>query len=139
MIASHEVEHDVFEGWLECLWVNQIEVHLVVGGHLDPFVALNEVDEASHVNLVVLLPLFGNILVLVLLLDDLEEYYLTGRPSNECLVVEQVHLSKVHVGHLLELHLLGIIAVDGEGLSLSVERVDHVLVRIVETLVWEVL
>jgi len=37
------------------------------------------------------------------------------------------------------LHLLGIISVDGEGLSLSVERVDHVLVRIMETLIWEVL
>ena len=139
MIAAHKVEHNILKSWLESLGVDEIEVYLIIGGHLDPFVSLNEVDEASHVNLVVLLPLLGHILVLVFFLDDLEEHNFTGRSGNKSLVVEEIHLTEVHVGHLLELNLLGIISVDGESLSLSIERVDHVLIGVMETLVREVL
>lgn len=139
LVAAHEVEHDVLEGWLESLWVNQIEVHLIIGGDLDPFVSFDEVDEASHVDLVVLLPLLGHILVLVFFLDDLEKHNFTGGSGNKCLVVKKIHLTEVHVSHLLELDGLGVISIDCESLALSVERVDHVLIRVVETLVREVL
>ena len=139
MIAAHEVKHDIFEGWLESFWINQVEVHLIIGGNLDPFVSLDEVDEASHVNLVVLLPLLGHILVLVFFLDDLEKHNFTRGSSNKCLVVEKIHLTEVHVSHLLELDDLGIISINCESLTLSVERVDHVLIRVVETLVREIL
>ena len=77
LVTSHEVEHDILEGWLECLWVNQIEVNLIISSNLDPFVSFDEVDEASHVDLVVLFPLLGHILVLVFFLDDLEKHNFT--------------------------------------------------------------
>jgi len=139
LVAAHEVEHDILEGWLESLWVNQIEVHLIVSGNLDPFVSFNEVDEASHIDLVVLLPLLGYILVLVFFLDDLEKHNFTRGSCNECFVVEKIHLTEVHVSHLLELDGLSIISINGESLALSVERVDNVLIRVVETLVREIL
>ena len=139
LVASHEIEHDVLESWLESLWVNQIEVYLVISGHLDPFVTFDEVDEASHVNLVVLFPFLGDILVLVLLFDDLEKHNFTGGSGDQSLVVEKIHLTKIHVGHLLELDGLSVISIHCESLALSVEGVDHVLIRIVEALVWEVL
>lgn len=139
LVAAHEVEHDVLKGWLECLWINQIEIHLIVGGNLNPFVSFDEVDEASHVDLVVLLPLLGHILVLVFFLDDLEKHNFTRGSSDECLIIEKIHLTEVHICHLLELDGLSIISINSESLALSVEGVDYVLIRVVETLVREIL
>lgn len=48
-------------------------------------------------------------------------------------------MAEVHVSHLFKLDSLGVITINGESLTLSVEGVDHILVRIVETLVWEIL
>ena len=69
----------------------------------------------------------------------LEKHNFTRGSCNECFVVEKIHLTEVHVSHLLELDGLSIISINGESLALSVERVDNVLIRVVETLVREIL
>lgn len=141
LVAPHEVEHDVLQSWLEGLWIDEIEVDLVVSGNLDTLVSLDEVDETSDIKLVILLPELVDLVwvVLILLFDDFEKHDLTGRPGDESFVVNEIHLSEILIGHLLELCLLSIITTNDEGFSLSVEGVDFVVVSIVETLVWEVL
>jgi hypothetical protein len=73
LIAAHEVSHDVFESWLESLRVNQVEVDLVISGDLDSFVTLNEENEASCLDLIVLFPFVDDVLVLIFLLKDFEK------------------------------------------------------------------
>jgi len=73
LITSHEVSHDVFESWLESLWVNQVKVDLVISGDLDSFVTLNEEDESSCLDLIVLFPFIDDVLVLIFLLKDFEK------------------------------------------------------------------
>lgn len=57
LVAAHEVVHDVFERWLEGLWVDEVEVNELVSGNLDPLVSFDEIDETSDLKLVVLFPL----------------------------------------------------------------------------------
>lgn len=48
-------------------------------------------------------------------------------------------MAQVDISHLFVFHIASIVCIDGEGLALSVERVDHVFLVIVETFVREVL
>lgn len=141
LVATHEVEHYVFQLWLESLWVNQVEVDLVVGSNLDSLVAFDKVDETSDVQLVVLLPeLVDDVgVVFILLFYDFEKHDLAGRSGDEGLVVDEEHLTKVLVSHLFEFGLLGVVTGDHEGLTLSIERVDLIVIGVVEALVWEIL
>ena len=56
LIATHEVEHDIFQSWLKSLRVDEIEVNLIIRGYLDSLVTFDEVNEASNIELVVLFP-----------------------------------------------------------------------------------
>jgi len=49
LVASHEVEHDIFQGWLERFWVDEIKVYLIVSGYLNSLVTLDEVNETSNI------------------------------------------------------------------------------------------
>jgi len=79
LVASHKVEHDVFQSRLERLWINQIEIDLVVSCHLDTFVSFDEVNETSDIKLVVLLPEFVHFcwIIFVLFLNNFEKHDLT--------------------------------------------------------------
>ena len=137
LVAAHEVLHHVLELWLEGLRVDEVEVYLVVSSDLDSLVALDEVDEASYVQLLVLLP--GLDVGVVLVSEDLEEEHSAGAPCDQSLVVDEVHLAQIHVCHSLELVVLSIVSVDRERLALAVERVDDVVFVVVEALVWKIL
>jgi hypothetical protein len=47
LIAAHEVSHHILKSGLECFWVNEIEVDLIVSGNLDSLVAFDKENEAS--------------------------------------------------------------------------------------------
>lgn len=56
LIAFHEIIHDVLQLGHEGLPIYQVKVDDLGRGDLDPLVAFDEVDEASHFYLMVLLP-----------------------------------------------------------------------------------
>lgn len=56
LVALHEVVHHVLHLRNQGLGVNQVEIDQLVGGQLEPLVALDVVDEPPLVNLVVHLP-----------------------------------------------------------------------------------
>ena len=139
LITSHKVGHDVFKRRLKGLGVNEIEVYLIIASDLDPLVSFDEENESSGLYLVVLLPSPDDIPVLVFLLLNLEEDNFARASGNECFVVDKIHLPKVHFGHPFVSNFLGVVTIDVKGLSLPVERVDHIFVWIVKALVWKVL
>jgi hypothetical protein len=49
LVASHEVKHDIFQCWLKRFRVDEIEVYLVVSGHLNSLVSFDKVNETSHI------------------------------------------------------------------------------------------
>ena len=58
--ALHEVEHHVFKSGFECLFVDQVEVDLVISRNLDPNIAADKIDLATHLlKLVILGPVAG--------------------------------------------------------------------------------
>lgn len=57
LITVHEVVHNVFKGWHESDWVNEVEKYLFIRRYLDSFVALYEVDETSVFKRVIMFPL----------------------------------------------------------------------------------
>tara|TARA_B110000285_G_C15112449_1_gene611971 strand:+ start:1968 stop:2201 length:234 start_codon:yes stop_codon:yes gene_type:complete len=75
LVTAHEVGHNVLKLRLKRLRVDQVEVDLIVASDLDPLISLDEKDEASGLDLVVLPPFFDNISVLVFFCFDLEEYH----------------------------------------------------------------
>jgi len=90
---------------------------------LDTLVAFDEVNETSHVQLVVLLPeLIGlGRIVLIFLLNDFEEHDFAGRSGDKSFVVDEVHLSKILISHLFKFGFLSVITGDNKGFTLSVE------------------
>ena len=93
LIAPHEIGHYVLQSRLECLWINQIEVNLVISCYLDSFVSFYEKYEASCLNFIVLFPFFNNDFVLIFLLEYSEKYNFTGTSSNKSLVIKKIHLT----------------------------------------------
>ena len=45
--AFQKVEHNVFQLWLHCLLVNEVEVHLLLGNDLYPHISFDVVDLSS--------------------------------------------------------------------------------------------
>lgn len=70
LIASHEIEHNVFKGWHERLLVDQVKIDLLIRGDLNSDVSFDVVDESSYLQHVVLYP---SSLLCVLILLDFEE------------------------------------------------------------------
>ena len=136
LVAAHEVEHHVFELGLESLQIDQVEVDVVVRRDLDSNVTLDVKDEASDVEGVILHPFL--VLWIVFVRHDLEEQHCAGATSDQRLVVEQVHLAEIFVGHLLDFEVRWVACFNRESLSLSVEAIDNVIFGIVKTFVWEV-
>ena len=139
LTATHEVVHHIVKFGLEGLQIHAIEEDFVIGGDLYSNVSFDEVDESSDVDAVILRPLLVVLGIgIVLIFNYFEKQYLTRTPDNESLVIEKIHLAQILVCHLLKSIVIRVISLDGEGLSLSVEAVDHIFVGIVKTLIGEV-
>ena len=122
--AVHVVEHDVLKDRLQMLFgvfiilLDQVEVDELVSGDLDPDVSLNIVDEPSSLNLIILFPLSGLRLLVEL---KFEEEDVTGASGDQRLIINQVHLPKIHLSHSVEDVILSVLALHDEGVALSVE------------------
>jgi hypothetical protein len=46
--ALHKVVHTVLKSWHEGLFVDEVKIHFLIGGHLDSDVTFDEVDLASR-------------------------------------------------------------------------------------------
>jgi hypothetical protein len=115
--ALHEIEHHVFKSWYERLLVDQIEVHLVISRNLDPYIAADEIDLATHLlELVILGPVAG-------FLVNLEKQDGAGRSCDQCLVEEEVHRPKVSTCNFLYFALRWILSIDSGTMALSVEGI----------------
>lgn len=108
---------------------------------MDTLASFDKEDKASHVQGIVLLPVpVGNVwVILIFFFNDFEKHDFAGRSGNKGFVVEEIHLPEIRIGHFLKLSLLSVITANNEGLSLSIERVDLVVISVIETLVRKVL
>ena len=43
----HEVEHHIFEGWLQGVPVDQVEVDALICAYLDPHISFDIIDKSS--------------------------------------------------------------------------------------------
>jgi len=136
LVATHEVKHDILERGLKRLLVDQVKVDVIVRGNLDSNIALDVKDEASDVKHVIFSPFL--VVRIILFGHDLEEQDRARATSDQCLVVEQVHLAEIFVRHLLNFEVSRVVRFDCEGLSLSVEAIKYIVLRIIKTFVWEV-
>jgi hypothetical protein len=131
----HVVAHHVLEIGHQGLLVYQVEVNLLIGTDLDPDVAANEVEEAPLVNLGVEFPFALPCLVI---LDDSEEADLGGGTRRQRLVVDEIHVTELHLRHLVHRILFWVVWLDDKGVTLPVEAVHLIVIVIVETLVRKV-
>jgi len=69
---------------------------------------------------------------------ELEKDNFLRAPSNNNFVVDQVHVSKWHVSAVTCVKFAGVIHINIEEFTLSVEAVDLVCIIVIETLEWEV-
>jgi hypothetical protein len=136
LVTTHEVKHDILERGLKRLLVDQVKVDVIVRGNLDSNIALDVKDEASDVKHVIFSPFL--VVRIILFGHDLEEQDRARATSDQCLVVEQVHLAEIFVRHLLNFEVSRVVRFDCEGLSLSVEAIKYIVLRIIKTFVWEV-
>ena len=70
LIAAHVVVHDVLELWHKGLFVNQVEVNILIGGDLNSYVSFDEVNETTLIYCVIEGPLG---FIVIVALDLLEE------------------------------------------------------------------
>lgn len=56
-VAAHVIVHDVFQSWEKRLRIHEIKIYALICSDLNSLVASNKVDEAAHIQLVVLAPL----------------------------------------------------------------------------------
>ena len=138
LVAAHEVSHNVLQSRFKRLRIHQVKVDLIISGDLNPFVTFDKKYEASSLYFIVLLPFLNDVPILVLFLEYPKEHHFAGATCNEGLIVEQIHLPQVHIGHLLKFNLLSVISIHLESLPLSIERVYHILISVIEALIREV-
>jgi hypothetical protein len=79
VITAHVVEHDVFQGWFECIFVNKIKENFIVGGDLDSHITLDVINETSCFNPMVQFPF---LLKSVFISYSFEEENFTGTSGN---------------------------------------------------------
>jgi hypothetical protein len=108
---------------------------------LDPHIPFDVVNEASEIwKDVVLLEYPANFLgQWVFHFFYLEKEDVAGTPGNECSIIYQEHLSKIHFSHPMEAVVLTVVSIYYECLPLPVKRVDFMLFRVVEAFVSKVL
>ena len=121
--------------WVLLVLLNQVEIDELISGDLDPDVSLDIVDETSSLNLIILFPLSGLGLLVEL---KFEEKDVTGASGDQGLIINQVHLPKIHFSHSVKGVITALLGVNDEGLALSVERVNLILLFIIEAPVREV-
>ena len=90
LVAAHEIVYNIFQLWLKCTGIDQINKDFLVRAYLDTLVSFDEVDKASNVEGPVYLPSF---LKGKFIRDLLEEEDLTWWTSNEGFTIHQVHLA----------------------------------------------
>jgi hypothetical protein len=67
--AFHIIVHKIFQFWLKSVFVNQVEVNVLLCSYLNPDVAFDEVYETLYVKGVVLVPRTGLCHFVVYLLE----------------------------------------------------------------------
>lgn len=132
----HKVEHYVFKVRHESFLVDYVKVNFFEGCYLDPDVALLERYLSSHiVDCVVYLPrpnIFFFFFFAIIFYAFGVKLNAVGTSHNQDLVVNHVHVAKVHVGHLLLKDVSGIIGVHVNTLALSEEGVELLIELTVE-------
>lgn len=135
----HVVIHHIFKDWLKSFLVDEIEEDLFIGCNLNPDISFDIVDEASSFNNFVLLPLHGLSVIIPYLFEEKD---VTGASGNQCLVVNQVHLSKVHFSHsfLLMLPFTRILIFYHyfNAMTLTIEWINFMFLFVIEAFVWEI-
>lgn len=142
--AVHEILHHVFKGWHQSLVVNRIEKHFSVRCDLYSGIAHDIVYESSLINLMIFEPLF---FARELIKLKLKKQYLTGASHDKCLFIDQEHDSQVLVVYPLLIVIFFVIILSirnffhwhPKGFTLPIERVDLVVIGIIEAFLREVL
>lgn len=139
--APVEVIHDVLKFWLECFFVNCVEIDVLFCSDLYSLVllminVLDVADKASHLDEIILDPL-GNLFHFVPNL--LEEHHSVAAGSHQDFAVDHLHLAEIHFGDPLESKVFQALWLDAESLPLAIKRVDAVLQMVKETTLGEVL
>ena len=135
LVAFHVVEHDVLQLCLQCLSIHFVKVDLVRRDHLDAHVIFYEVDgvlaDVSDGLVDLELAVVGFDAVL-----DFEEEDVAGAADDEGFVEDEVHLSERHARLLhycvIESVRLCVLLRDDEGFGLAVDRVDFILLLVIE-------
>ena len=139
--ALHKVVHHCFQARLISFLVNVIEENLFWCCHLHSNVTLYMKYKSLVLKFMVKLPSFFTSCIIKF---SFEKVYDTWRSYYKCLIVYQIHLTKILINDLFMLNLLLfnlksiLINWYCHGLSLSIKGKDLMQVRIEETLYWKV-
>lgn len=90
LVALHEIIHHSFKCWHECLLIYHVEIYLIIGCHLDSYIAFNIVNQTFMKERCLKLPGADSC---VLIFFSLEEEYFVWWSNYQAFVVNQEHLS----------------------------------------------
>ena len=116
--AVHVVKHYIVKRYLKCVFVNDVEVDLILRANLEPDIVFSKVDKTPYLNdfLNVPLPLLCFLVLIVF-----EDCDIAGCPCYQELVENNEHLPEVLVCNLLYSILGLIMDIDSESMPLSVK------------------
>jgi len=135
LIACHEIEHNIFQNWHECIGANKVEVDFIIGGNLDSHITLYIVYETSYFKHLILFPFSLFSLLVLLNLKEKDVWWASGDQSG---VVDEVHLAKIHFSHSIKEVLARVLGLNDKSLSLSIKWVNLIFLIIIKTFVWKV-
>jgi len=132
LTAVHKIVHAVFNDRHKSFFIDSIKVNQALSCDLDLGVALDEVDEASFFNFVILHPKVAHRVIVISSADSLEEENGVGRVGHEDFVVDKVHLTQTLGDDRLRSNFGQVIQIHSYGLTVSVEAIDLIILEIIK-------
>ena len=100
LVAVHEVVHDVFKFWHQCLLIDQVKVDHILSRNLNSHISFDEEQKTFFVKSMKLLPLAIFVLLWLpfFIFVDFEKHDFLRTSSNQDLVVYEIHVTKTLIG-----------------------------------------
>lgn len=134
LVAFYVIVHYILKDRHKSFCINQVEIDEVIIGDLDPYIALNEVDEPLDIlDAMVELPLELLKAIVPLLLEKQDP----GTASHYYSIIKNhLHLSELHISDFLKSKDCKVWWRDGQDLALAVEHIHLIVLRAVKAPLW---
>ena len=137
LVAAHIIIHTIFKLGHQSFLIDEIEVHILISGHLNPNIALYIVQKPSHFQVEIFLP---RSFFCVWVEDLLEKEHSARTLDDQSFTLKEYHLTHIKIRHyfkpVIRLTFPDIfrIILNCEYFSLPVENINFIFLRIIKAL-----